>query len=62
MNTKRLFIGLGLASSAALATWLLTGDRKKKTAEFISKKANDIKRTLKKANDSLNDSDTTLYV
>ena len=41
-------IGLGVASGALLAAWLLTGDRGKKTKEFVAKKADDLKQSLKK--------------
>jgi hypothetical protein len=47
-STKKIAIGLGVASGALLATWLLTGDRKKKTKEFIVKKAGAIKDSFKK--------------
>jgi hypothetical protein len=56
-NTRKIAIGLGVASGALLAAWLLTGDRKKKTKEFIAKKAETIKRTLKKDIGSFDDSD-----
>jgi hypothetical protein len=58
MNTTgKLAIGLGIVSSALLATWLFTGDRKKKTREFITKKAEDLKRTIQKEIKSFDDSD-----
>jgi len=41
-------IGLGMAGGALLAAWLLTGERKQKTKEFVSKKAEDLKQVLKK--------------
>jgi len=56
-TTRKLAIGLGVASGALLAAWLLTGDRKKKTKEFIAKKADSIKKTLKKDIESFDDSD-----
>lgn len=40
-------IGVGLASGALLATWLLTGSRKEKTKAFVAKGAKKISRTLK---------------
>ncbi|MBS1950240.1 MAG: hypothetical protein JST37_04455 [Bacteroidetes bacterium] len=47
MNTnKKIAIGLGLAGGALLAAWLLTGDRKKKTKEFVAKGADRIKKAL----------------
>jgi hypothetical protein len=47
-TTRKVAIGLGIAGGALLAAWLLTGDRKKKTRDFIAKKANDLKRSLLK--------------
>jgi hypothetical protein len=47
-TTKKIAIGLGIAGGAILAAWLFTGDRKKRTKDFIVKKTRDIKRTLKK--------------
>jgi hypothetical protein len=40
---------------------LLTGDRKNKTKEFVTKKANDLKQALKKEVKDLEDSES-LYV
>ena len=56
-TTRKIAIGLGVASGALLAAWLLTGDRKKKTKEFIAKKADTIKKTFKKDSESFDDSD-----
>ncbi len=47
-TSKKIIIGLGVAGGALLAAWLLTGDRKKKTKDFVSKKAEDLKQALKK--------------
>jgi gas vesicle protein len=47
-TTKKIIIGLGVAGGALLAAWLLTGDRGKKTKEFVAKKAEDLKQSLKK--------------
>ena len=47
-TTKKIAIGLSLAGGAILAAWLLTGDRKQKTREFIARKTHDLKDTLKK--------------
>jgi hypothetical protein len=58
MNTsKKIAIGLGVAGGALLAAWLLTGDRKKKTKEFVSKAANDIKNVFNKEDKKKDDSD-----
>ena len=51
-TTRKIAIGLGVAGGALLAAWLLTGDRKKKTKEFVSKKANDIKKAFAKSDDA----------
>ena len=56
-TTRKIAIGLGLAGGALLAAWLLTGDRKKKTKDFLVKKAQDIKETLKTKEDSMDDTD-----
>jgi hypothetical protein len=55
--TRKIAIGLGLAGSAVLATWFLTGDRKKKTRELIAKKAGELKQTMKKVRDTFDDSE-----
>jgi hypothetical protein len=48
MSTSgKIVLGLGVASSALLATWLLTGDRRGKTSAFVAKKAKGIKSVLK---------------
>lgn len=41
-------IGVGLASGALLATWLLTGSRKEKTKAFVAKSAKNLNQTLRK--------------
>jgi hypothetical protein len=47
-TTKKIAIGLGLAGGAILATWLLTGSRKKKTRDFVVKRTQNLKRVLTK--------------
>lgn len=56
-TTKKIAIGLGVAGGALLAAWLLTGNRKEKTKEFIAKKAQDLKKAMKSDKDSMDDSD-----
>jgi hypothetical protein len=46
-TTTKIAIGVGLASGALLAAWLLTGTRKEKTKEFISKRATGLRKSLK---------------
>lgn len=50
-------IGLGVAGGALLAAWLLTGDRGKKTKDFVSKKAEDLKQAINKKKTDFDDSD-----
>ena len=38
-TTGKIALGVSVASSVLLATWLLTGERKGKTREFVAKKA-----------------------
>lgn len=59
-TTRKLAIGLGVAGGALLAAWLLTGDRKKKTKDYIAKKASDLKRALNK--DEKTDDQDVYYV
>jgi hypothetical protein len=51
-TTRKIAIGLGVAGGALLAAWLLTGDRRKKTKDFVAKKANDLKKVLGKEEDT----------
>lgn len=56
-TSKKVALGLGVAGGALLAAWLLTGDRKKKTKDFVSKAANDIKKAFSKEERAHDDSD-----
>jgi len=47
-TTRKIAISLGVAGGALLEDWLLTGDRKNKTKEFVAKKANDFKKAFAK--------------
>ena len=55
-TTRKVAIGIGIAGGL-LAAWLLTGDRKKKTKDFIVKKATDLKRALNKDVNAPDDTD-----
>jgi hypothetical protein len=55
--TKKIAIGLGVASGALLAAWLLTGDRKKRTKNFIVKKASSLRNDLKNKKGTFDDSE-----
>lgn len=43
----KVVLTVGIASSALLAAWLLTGSRKVKTRKFVVKKAENFKDVLK---------------
>lgn len=61
-TTSKVAIGLGVvAGGALLAAWLLTGNRKNKTKEFVSKKAVDLKQAFKKTT-KVADEAESLYV
>lgn len=45
-TNKKIAIGLGVAGGALLAAWLLTGNRKQKTKEFVTKAANKVRDTF----------------
>ena len=48
MSTSgKIAISVGIASSALLAAWLLTGTRKERTREFVAKTASGFKSALK---------------
>lgn len=56
-STRKLAIGLGIAGGALLAAWLLTGTRKKKTKDFITRATTDIRKSFQKEESSQNDAD-----
>jgi hypothetical protein len=43
----KVVLTVGIASSALLAAWLLTGNRKTKTRAYVVKKAENLKDVLK---------------
>ena len=49
MSKKNVVIGLGLAGGALLAWWLLSGDRKQKTKDFVAKGAEALKKAINNA-------------
>jgi len=61
-TTKKIMISLGVAGGALLAAWLLTGDRGKKTKEFVAKKAEDLKQSLKKEKITESEDSEVYYV
>jgi hypothetical protein len=56
-TTRKIAIGLGIAGGAALAAWLLTGDRGKKTKAFVAKKAQSFRASMKTEKQPADDSD-----
>ena len=56
-STRKVAIGLGLAGGALLAAWLLTGSRKKKTKEFLTRTATDLKKSFQKSTSTTDDGD-----
>jgi hypothetical protein len=56
-TTRKIAIGLSLAGGALLATWLLTGSRKKKTKDFVVKRTQNLQRVLKKEEKVFDDTD-----
>jgi hypothetical protein len=57
IQIRRLALGLGLASGALLTAWLLTGDRRYKTRDYIVKKTDNLKNTLKAKQHIFDDSE-----
>lgn len=48
MSTSgKIVVSVSIASSALLAAWLLTGTRKEKTRDFVSRKAESFKTPAK---------------
>jgi hypothetical protein len=56
-TTSKFAIGLGIASGALLTAYLLTGSRKHKTRQFISQKAESLKKSVKTPKGSFDDSE-----
>jgi hypothetical protein len=54
---RKLAIGLGLASGALLTAWLLTGERKQKTREYIVRKSETFKNNLRSKQQIFDDSE-----
>lgn len=57
----KLVLTVGIASSALLAAWLLTGGRRVKTREFVVKQAVNLKDVLK-ADRVVTEDDQAFYV
>jgi len=60
-TTSKIAIGIGIASGALLAAWLLTGSRKEKTKEFISRKTSGLKNTAHKQREKAQKEDSEVF-
>jgi len=60
-TTRKIAIGLGLAGGALLAAWLLTGDRKKKTKDFVVRNAQNLKKALKTEEKKVTQDDSDVH-
>ncbi len=56
-STRKVAIGLGIAGGALLAAWLLTGSRKKKTKDFLTRTVSDLRKSFQSKPSSQDDSD-----
>lgn len=56
-TTGKIAIGVSLASSILLTAWLLTGQRKEKTKDFVTKGAESLRNVLKSDKIQAGDSD-----
>lgn len=61
-TTSKIAIGLGLAGGALLAAWLLTGNRKKRTKDFVVRRARDLKQAIKQEIETPEDQETYYYL
>jgi hypothetical protein len=63
MNTTgKIAIGFSLASSLILTAWLLTGERKVKTKDFVSKKVESLRLVLKSDRVGADEADAYYYI
>jgi hypothetical protein len=56
-TTGKIAIGIGIASGALITAYLLTGDRRTKTKQFVARRAENLKRSLKPTKKSFDDSE-----
>ena len=57
MSKKKIVLGLGIAGGALLAYWLLSGDRRQKTREFVAKGAETLKKAFQKVTEKQEETD-----
>ena len=56
-TTKKILVGLSIASGALLAAWLMTGDRGQKVKNYIVRRSRNSKEDPKKEEKIFEDSD-----
>ena len=56
-TTRKIAIGLSIASGAIFAAWLMTGDRAPKTKNYIVRRARNFKDSIKISDRSQDDND-----
>lgn len=56
-TTRKVVLGLGLASSALLTAWLFTGERKNKTRKYLAKQTVSFKKAIKTEKPAFDDSE-----
>jgi hypothetical protein len=54
---RKLALGLGLASGALFTAWLLTGERKHKTRDYILRTSDTVKKSLQTKREIFDDSE-----
>jgi hypothetical protein len=54
---RQIALGLTIASGAVLTAWLLTGDRKQKTKDYIVKRSDNLRKALKTDKPEYDDSE-----
>lgn len=62
-NTRKILIGLGIASGAIFAAWLLSGPRRERTRAYFEQKVRNIRGTASaKRKKVIYDDSETRYV
>ena len=57
MKAKNVAIGLSIAGGALLAAWLLTGNRKRKTKDFVVRRTQNLRQAMKRNVEKFDDSE-----
>ena len=57
MKAKNVAIGLSIAGGALLAAWLLTGNRKRKTKDFVVRRTQNLRQAIKRKVEKFDDSE-----